>query len=1175
MESSKPRARRAAAVAVSSPPVLTYTSELSDDYFASSNIIVDVGSSPSPMAVFRNPQNKMTEAWIISNGELLYLHYDPTQPTGWSLQQPFNSMNANEVVVAVPPDGVPTVFFNTPEPEMYCSWLQVDGTWSKPSPLGGSDSRKLQVTYTQDDGAPIVYAEADLNEINMYVWNSSPGWTFYACPLALNDKLTLDNSRMFMAGTSEQMLLGVAPVTGGPCQIFVGSPMLTPIPTYGFNVFGTNSTINFAQQILAMDVVSPGNNNSFAAIYWRTSGEIGSIYWEAVSGALSSTKFLSLSSVVSSSSNLSSWFGIDTDHNLWALRQTGWDGDITEEFNPLPMPIDSGISAVFCDMLSADNPSLFALDEDGNVSLYWQDVTTSLWMKRPVQSSTTIQYQATRYRTEVTLYDGNGNPMPSTTITVAVNSATELAVNNQYFLLDSETSATTTTDGNGKVTFASIADGLAPPVLTVSATVAGQPVSVTINPGQPVQSYLAGTGALPAAASAASGGPGGTTNTWTGATLQGAQSGGGPLVPSTTWNSVSADDAATSISSVANLYPQAPGAIASGSAGFTLVRPDAAGAGGGFTFHVSEEELQAALAQHKVGLVRATPGPDAIGQQIEKWWGDFVHGVKTAVMQVKKITVALTGDLKGLVNILIEGIDDAIQFTITCIEDAFTAIMAIFNSLVADIRKLIDWLKALFDFRAVMDSATAIFNAFTALPAFLKGQLQVAQQKYVSGWFQKQEQAVSSAFTQWLKSVGNQTLQSQAGPGWQAPGQPPSTSTPTYGPANTPPAGVIGNPHANWFMTSASSAVPSMSLQSNADLSDALTTLWSKVQDAVSDFQTTLAGNPTGQGGFAMSPELQELRSNPASIGQLALADLLNAIQGVVRDTLQFLDNVVTALLEFGSALLDALSALFSTPVPVKVLTTLYGWVWDLAVRQGWQAPWAKPGQITALELMSVVVGFPVTVLYKLIVDIDGEPFPGGAWTQPGSAEVATGGLAKVSLIVSALSEMISVIPASIMDLAGDDTPWFVTVGGLAFWLAADAFAWPAFDESIGVDVAMWLASVAQVVIDFIAPLAGSVGLGNATEILDQLVPVLVSVGGLVEIALAVIAATTSSGEDALTTAASFMTPLPSVFAFATITEVKEAEPVGPILLAIKVLLNVVGYAGGGGLELIDALDTE
>jgi hypothetical protein len=1152
------------------PLQFSYNCELSDDYFATETIVVDVGESASPMAVFYNPLNQMTEAVIIANGTLMYLHYDPSQPTGWTftpfVTAPGQGTVVVEVVALATPDGVPNVFYSDGS-HLYQALLTGNGTWSV-SPQSGHTSKKLRVTYNQHGNAPILYAEEDWQTLGYFEYTGGE-WQYTSRSFGFSDDLNFDNGSMFLTVNDKYWYLTLMGDSGGFLTSNDPSLNTRVIPPAG-------------QQVLAQALYTAEVGSGCGIVYWGTDNRI------ALAGAfelpwlpdpeflpwlayISTIQFQSLSAVVCDNNNLSAFFGIDVGGKLWALRQTGWSNLTTN--TPwatfmAPVPLASGIAAAYCDVRPTDTLSVFAIDTDDNLWLYRQDSTTGLWMSRPVQSSSTNAYHASRYRTEVTLYDGNGNPLAGYPLTVAVGSATEIAVNNQYHLLDSTASATVTTDVQGKVTIATMADDLTPPLLTVTATGGdGQPVAVQINPAQLVQSYFAGTGSLPTAAAGPSG-PGATTNTWNGTTLSSAAVDGQSIVPSNTFGpNLSADQVVSTIQQLAN-YPAVPNSAVSQAVGFTISRGDANGAGASLESYSSRAELHAALARHPVRHVRIT-NADAFGSHISKWWGDLCHGIKKAVVAVAHFTVEVTDALETVVTLVVDGIEGAIQFVIESIEDAFAAILAAFNALIQDIVNLIDWLKALFDFKAIMDTATALEQAFTALPIFLNDQLTNNASKYTNGFFTNLNAKLQTQLGQVIASYRgtNQSFAASAGPNWQPPGQPPS-NTQTIGNTGVTPAGVVNNPHANWFMTNVSSGAPSIAVSDSVyDLSTIFSTFSQDIEAAAKAFTTALQS-------FAASDQLKSFFDSPKSFGDMLITDFLLAVGAVAEAVLAFLDALAESALTFAEGLLTGIGELFQVSVPMPFLSTIYGWIWDLAVNQGWNAPTdGPPAQMTVLQLMSILVAFPVTVLYKIMVDVNGEPFPGGVWTQPGGQNQALdmSGTQKL-LMSSALAEILSSVPAAISDGLGSETPRFITLGGLAFWLAADVLVWPDLNQSSWLDISLWFASLTQVVVGFVAPMASAFKLEGVATMLDELMPVISSAAGLGEWILAALATLPGSTEDGLTIAASLLTPLPIVFSFATIPALQDLDPIGPLLIPLKIILDFVGYAGGGGLELVDVM---
>ena len=115
MKGRAPRRRGAPAAAQPTPYVLQASSELSREFFMTSEVMIQQGDYVYP---FVNPRNgNQVEALVFAGGNLSHLRRDVTSPTGWSfvafdLQGLFNSVN--DVAVAANGTDVYVLVFGYP-----------------------------------------------------------------------------------------------------------------------------------------------------------------------------------------------------------------------------------------------------------------------------------------------------------------------------------------------------------------------------------------------------------------------------------------------------------------------------------------------------------------------------------------------------------------------------------------------------------------------------------------------------------------------------------------------------------------------------------------------------------------------------------------------------------------------------------------------------------------------------------------------------------------------------------------------------------------------------------------------------------------------------------------------------------------------------------------------------
>jgi hypothetical protein len=213
-------------------------------------------------------------------------------------------------------------------------------------------------------------------------------------------------------------------------------------------------------------------------------------------------------------------YGIDGSRTVSVLHQTGWeqgtlDGvscllptwtkgtrEDTKKTVYVAVPFTKEALRLHLDPFPDSSPTLLVVhwnsqqSDIGDLTLYTQDLLTGRWSIEPVRlASGARQVAVPCYRTQATLVDASGVPVPDYAMRLTARSYVQVNIAGTAHLLTPGSAVEIKTDRLGRAIFSTLAYGLTTPSLVLNAP--ALPDGVVIKPDGPVQNYLAGTGTLP------------------------------------------------------------------------------------------------------------------------------------------------------------------------------------------------------------------------------------------------------------------------------------------------------------------------------------------------------------------------------------------------------------------------------------------------------------------------------------------------------------------------------------------------------------------------------------------------------------------------------------------------------------------------------------------------------
>jgi hypothetical protein len=917
-------------------------SRMSEDYVLSDDVLVD-SSSPNPLAAARMAGGRWTALGVVPGSGLVHVVPDQSSQSGWDLLPVPSGTAAKEVVAALDGTGTSHAFYQDGT-HTYHSSLSQDGTWPAPDLLPASASLTVaSVPLTNEPVAAGITPEGDLLLIRKD-WTSGQ---WQGSVADMNKALAGAQAVLKMVDHDNWTL---AAVTDGKLQYFSGQGTTLASGPYTVTTARPVTRIHFAYQRSGSTMVMFSDDQDTLYTSFGFSDQVTVIpNASVVQGA---------GVVDTALPPKVHFYGADKEGRLWVLHQTGWDANQAPVWAPI-LPLDRDVAWVASPQSALEAATLFAAGADQTLHALSQDPVSKLWKRSLVQQPGHKPYPMTRYRTQLTVTDANGNPAPGVAITIGAAEETAiLAGGKTYFVGPGDQTATISTNEAGTLTVSTAATSLVSSSYTVTAP--GQAAPKTVCPDQNYHSFLSGTDAINTGSA--------VIPPMSKDTLQNATVGGQPLSPGL--SSQKAGWAATTVKNAMNSVPASSAAIrAAGYVGWSMDLQDPGHPQ--FRYFNSQDELRA-------HLVTIFPGPQAgaagdLGEDIGEFFGDLLHAIETAVAD---LISAVVDAVNSLISFVVQVADQVITIAamvVRTIEDAIPFIHAIFNFIGALVAKVLDWLKDLFGWGDVWNTKRVFEHLVSeALPA-LQWAIQQRAAIETGTFFTDLKHTVDGEFTNAISHFEGQSFSQIASP---------SSLSRASGGTRLAAAGVPTGSAAqnNWLLSKVmdnvggSGALAQLSATLPADL---VGDVWDALTGSVGDLEDALS---------ALEDFFQTLFTDPKDFASRGVSDLIKVAQAVVDFVLDLLDSIVTKLLNLVGGALGIAGDILTQPLgDIPVVSWLYTNV---------ICPSDQPEEPSILRLACLVLALPITLIYKAVNQMK-PPFDDAttaqilAWTftPPGTAE--------------------------------------------------------------------------------------------------------------------------------------------------------------------------------------------
>jgi hypothetical protein len=648
------------------------------------------------------------------------------------------------------------------------------------------------------------------------------------------------------------------------------------------------------------------------------------------------------------------------------------------------IPLQGGLSTIYCQPSDPDQTTLFAVDVAETLNVLGRD-SSGVWSYIPVHRDTIndpsglVLSEVDSWRVQISLYDGNNNPMAGGQATISADNAVGLWQPTGNTILDGN-SATLTADYTGRITFSVPAVELDTTVLHVTPLAPnGTPgTTIDVTPNIDVQQFFSGQvplqklsnmssatlvsavgtdGTSPFPNLAKSGDPTGTATVFADAFKNIATIGLGQPLPGGT-QSFQVDITSTASSGLSVSMATSP------------------------TIGTYQLDLEALAAKRSRDIEQLAPADAAVAaalaaEGVSGWFSSVKHDIESVfhalrheAIKIKTLVANWDADAKNwAINLVVDigdGLDNAMDYVISDIHSAVHAISNFFNALGADIDKAVDWLK--YNVLELLSKADANAQQIQTILADAGDTFRSTIQrieKQADGWFVSKEDQVHAMFAQ-LKADFTGTTVGSTGP---TPPDPDSSSNTAEVILNdlSKADSVLKYADGQWLWEKLSSYLPStgMVIPANDDGLDTFADIVAIIEDStelIEDFGTLVL------------QALQDSCKSPQDLNNTDIGTLFDDLDNVVEDLLKLADKLVDLLLDLLADGVDAVESMldleFTSPFVVKLL--------ELAGISG--------AKLTTSYILSMIAAFPAT----LITEILGQPlFPSTAPTSAGQAPAA------------------------------------------------------------------------------------------------------------------------------------------------------------------------------------------
>jgi hypothetical protein len=622
-------------------------------------------------------------------------------------------------------------------------------------------------------------------------------------------------------------------------------------------------------------------------------------------------------------------YATDQNDSLWIIRQTGYSNGTFQwsEWHPLGndcMLLGTGCTMPQPNATNTPPVDLFSLDSGYEVNVLSEDATTGLLtdlvMLQPAGTNMDAAY-VSRYLTEVTVTDNNSTAQPNFPVAITADVAVGVWVGQALYTVTPDIPITLATDNQGIISFAFFATDLHTPTFSFSSENLTSPPS--IYPAQNVHDYLSGsTSAMPDRPQFQSDG-------------QALSTGNKQTQPDWEPNATASLVDPTNPTYVSNT-PSAAGSILQV-----------------YTFSVTPSGTsgQWSVGDSSGGLL----GGSDFWHDLCNFPHDIDHAIKKGVLAVTKVLVDAANQVVSFTMELANGATQLLNLIVHTVEDVVSAVKAVFRFIGCVLKDIIDWIKALFHWQDILNTKLVLEAGLTGIMGKLAGNLDPTSPYYIGTLFnQYWDDTVKGTVISAIGALKSQYSNSQSLNQITAQGAPPFPPNFPAGPdalhasnvsaaqnSNGPQTNYVHH-HVNNYANNGGTFPPQAGGDGNSGDS---------VMHAVyAAITTNLIDNNDFQP-FQTAGSLRDLFSDPKNFADVALYDIITAVEDGVILVLDLIEAVVDAFFAIAGNALAGFQKVLTKHIDIPVISWIYKKI--------------SGDPLSLMDLMCLGIALPTTILYK------------------------------------------------------------------------------------------------------------------------------------------------------------------------------------------------------------------
>ncbi|MBD2677204.1 MULTISPECIES: hypothetical protein [Nostoc] len=601
-------------------------------------------------------------------------------------------------------------------------------------------------------------------------------------------------------------------------------------------------------------------------------------------------------------------------------------------------------------------------------TLWWlvRDRQTRDWDNSQVELDTTQQIEAfSSYSTAITLLDRAQTPMAYTDLQITSSATMNVAINGQTYIIDATTPASCTTNAAGQVILTSSTNKLSTSVLSISGDFLPDGHAIEVQPNTDIQNTLETITADQL--------------------LQAKKADGSSLLQGNYSNQDVANALQKGLNQTMSLgktQPSDPQNTQDTQLMFARSdRPESLRYRAIAPTILGELHLASVTEQHwEMDFTSGIPvygehTADSITPHLETIvqplalralgslsnhsvgfsWGDLWQGIKDGVIELGKLFVSTVVDpVTKFVKQVVVKIEDFVgnvlwNGAINLLEQVFDIAEGIFQNVKIFFEDLFDWLGFLFNWNDILRSKEAIKYTFNQFIPVIQAGLTSVKNRVIGG-IDAFERNIQSTFEGYIQQIAATQTITQV----EQTNVKPQPSVQSNVVTNIFYTGFIN--HASSTQITDGGTLLALSPESNSAIDNLVVQLTNYAQQ----FQSVEA--------FTRAVDyFSQIKKNPDQILQLAISGLLEVVEGIALLALDMAKTIIGLVFDGVIAALGGILNLLNQEWNIPFVSDLYSFI-------------TNGSQLSALDLLALIVAIPGTVVYKII--FQEAPFPDDASLQ-------------------------------------------------------------------------------------------------------------------------------------------------------------------------------------------------